>query len=313
MTRQSDPPLLPERRIRKPIIVIGCARSATTMMGRILTRHPDVAFWHEPRPIWMYGNAYRSHYELTADDLTPRIAEYIDRKFGRFLERSGKRRFGEKTPSNCFRIPFIHALYPDCRIVNIIRDGRHVARSIMQMEQKTPIKGKLSKRLKQTPIWEWPAYIPMFFRTFVRTRVLGKTTRYWGPKPKGWQAWQALPRHQMVAEQWRTTVEASIRAGRALPGENYHEIRYEALMQQPVEVLKEMMDFVELPPAEEMLDFAASHIDPNRTYKWKGTLSEEQERDIEARMRPMLIELGYMSEASGGSGSSGDAVEHVNQ
>ena len=84
----------------------------------------------------MYRHAYRSHHELSAEDLTPAIARYIDRRFGRFLERSGRSRFAEKTPSNCLRIPFIHALYPDCRIINIIRDGREVVASTLKMQAR---------------------------------------------------------------------------------------------------------------------------------------------------------------------------------
>ena len=102
------------------------------MLGRIFTRHPDVAYWPEPRPVWMYRNAYREDHRLGAEDLTPSIAGHIDAKFARFLARSGRRRFAEKTPSNCLRIPFSHALYPDCRMINIIRDGRDSVASTLR-------------------------------------------------------------------------------------------------------------------------------------------------------------------------------------
>ncbi len=116
----------PARRIVKPIILLGSGRSGTTLLGQIFSHHPDVAYWVEPRPIWMYRHAYRPHHELTCEDLTPAIARHIDRSFARFLAKSGRRRFAEKTPSNGLRIPFIYALYPDCRMINIIRDGRDV-------------------------------------------------------------------------------------------------------------------------------------------------------------------------------------------
>lgn len=312
----------PTRRIRKPIIVMGCARSATTMLGRILSQHPDVAMWHELRMIWMYGHAYQGHDELDAADLTPRIARHIDRKFANYLQQSGRTRFGEKTPSNCFRIPFIHALYPDCRIINIIRDGRHVVRSILQVQaggaSRSTVASRTSrrrfrKRIAHTPLWEWPAYLPRFFRTFWRAQVMGKPMRYWGPMPKGWRELRELPRHLMIAEQWRASVGASVSAGRALPKKNYHEIRYESLMQQPLQVLRKMIEFAELQAAPEMLDYAASHIDPNRTHRWKGTLSDEQEREIEDRMRPMLLKLGYMNDSSDEAFLKDGSTEHVNR
>lgn len=295
MTERNHQPILLHRRVRKPIIVMGCARSATTMMGRILRLHPDVAIWWEPRSVWMYGHAYQSHDELGAADCTPRIARHIDRKFGRFLKQSGRSRFAEKTPSNTFRIPFIHALYPDCRIVNIIRDGRNVVRSILQVQKSfsSPDSKRIRERFAHTPIWEWPAYFPFFFRTTWRTRVLGKPPRFWGPMPKGWQQWEDLPRHLRVAEQWRSSVEASTRDGRALPAENYHEIMYENLMQRPVDVIRDMLEFVELAPSQDVFDYVEAKIDPNRTHRWKGTLSEEQEREVADRLGPTLEKLGY--------------------
>ena len=72
------------RKVKKPIILLGTGRSGTNLLARTFQRHPDVALWNEPRPIWMYGNAYRADHELNAENLTPRIARYIDRRFSRF-------------------------------------------------------------------------------------------------------------------------------------------------------------------------------------------------------------------------------------
>ncbi|MCH7799415.1 MAG: sulfotransferase [Planctomycetes bacterium] len=127
------------------------------MLGRIFAQHPDVAYWPEPRPIWMYRHAYRPHHELGAEDLTPVIARHIDRSFARFLARSGRSRFAEKTPSNCLRIPFIHALYPDCRIINILRDGREVVGAAFRMQTIGAHPSRLMARVRETPLWEWPA------------------------------------------------------------------------------------------------------------------------------------------------------------
>lgn len=284
------------RRIHKPIIILGCARSATTLMGRILDQHPDVTVWHELRMIWMYGNAYQSHDELGRADLSPRIARHIDRKFASCLDRSGKSRFGDKTPSNCFRVPFVHALYPDCRIINIIRDGRHVVRSMLKLQESKPSKAghRFRKRIRHTPIMEWPAYLPRFFRTYWQAAVLGKPMKIWGPLPPEWKTWQNLPRHLMVAEQWRTSVEASTRAGRALPSENYFEVRYETLMEKPLEVIAKVVDFACLPHSEPVMEYTTRVIDRNRTHRWKGILTEEQEAEVEVRLSALLTELGYI-------------------
>ena len=280
------------RRIAKPIILLGSGRSGTTLLGEVFAQHPDVAYWEEPRPIWMYRHAYRSHHELSAEDLTAPIARYIDRRFARFLADSGRRRFAEKTPSNCLRIPFIAALYPDCRVINLIRDGREVVASTLRMQAGPPRLDRVLARVVETPLWEWPAYVPLFFQTAWRTGVLKQRSTYWGVKPAGWRQWTSLPPHILAAEQWKRVVEVSIRDGRALPAENYLEVRFARLIAQPAETLREMAAFAELADSPRMLDYAARQIDASRAKTSVLDLTDRQVREIEAAMSPLLAELG---------------------
>lgn len=115
--------------IKRPLIILGAARSGTTLLGHLLARHPAVAYWEEPKHIWRAGHAYRRHDVRSAEDATPKVATYIRRAFGRFLSRTGKTHFAEKTPGNCFRVPFIAEIFPDAKFVHLIRDGRAVAAS----------------------------------------------------------------------------------------------------------------------------------------------------------------------------------------
>jgi len=256
-------------------------------------RHPEVAYWIEPRSVWVHGNAYRKDDELSAEDLTERIARYIDGRFVRFMERRGRRRFAEKTPSNCLRIRFILALYPDCKLINIIRDGRAVVRSVPQIQKRPPRKGLISKRLKETPVWDLPAYIPHFFRTTWQTKIRKKRSVYWGPRPAGWREWIGLPPHILAARQWKAMVGKTIEDTAGLPGERYREVRFERLMREPAGVLGELVEFAELSPCQEMIDFAQAQIEPDRSRKWVSTITVEQGREIAAELEPLLSQLGY--------------------
>lgn len=287
----------PARRIVKPIILIGSGRSGTTLLGHIFSLHPDVAYWVEPRPVWMYRNAYRSDHQLLSADLTPAIARYIDRRFARFLARSGGSRFAEKTPSNGLRIPFIHALYPDCKIINIIRDGRAVVASTLKIQAHRPQMKRLFARIVETPLWEWPAYVPIFFQTVWRTLILKKRSVFWGVRPAGWQEWVGLAPHIIAAKQWRRVVEISMGDGRALPAENYLELRYERLVREPAQVMREMIEFTELPPCQEMIDQTVAIVDPSRAGKWKADLTEQQRREVMQEIEPLLGDLGYLDTA----------------
>jgi len=277
----------------RPIILLGAARSGTTLLGHIVTRHPSVAFWGEPRPVWMHGHAYQDHDELDETDATPEVARYVRDAFERYVSEAGRARFAEKTPSNCLRVRFIHALFPDCRVVHIIRDGRATVRSILAEQRKPPGKGRLRKRLRETPVRDWPAYVPVVMRTLWRSKVMRQRSTWWGPRPREWKAWLDLPPHVQAARQWRACVEAAIRDGRTLPPETYLEIRYEDLIRRPLEIVEEVRKFADLSNAEAVREYIHTHVDADRPSRRHDPLDARVERDVVEETRPLLQQLGY--------------------
>jgi hypothetical protein len=281
------------RRIHRPIILIGSGRSGTTLLAETLGEHPSVGYWGEPRPIWMHGNAYRADHVLGKEQLTPRIGRYIDRRFATFLRDSGRTRFAEKTPSNCLRIRFIDALYPDALFVHIIRDGVGVVRSALEIRKKKPNPGLLRTRLNETPIGDWPAYLPMLFATVWRTIVLKKPARYWGAQPPGWKQWVDLPPRLAAARQWKALVGHALRDGRRLPPERYLELRFEELLEKPETTLRRVLEFTGLEADPEFMRIALERVKPGQARTWSSTLTAEEERECIEEMEPLLSELGY--------------------
>ena len=276
-----------------PIIFIGTQRSGTTWMGNVFAQHPRLAYWSEPRHVWTWGNAYRPDDVLTERHARPAVIRHIQRRFDSFVRQLGKDRLVEKTPSNSLRIPFIHAVYPDAKIVLVIRDGRSVLRSTDEIIHGGVPTHRIASRALDTPFWEWPAYAPRTVSTILR-KLTRRPLAYWGPRPPGWRQWiDGGSRHLMLARQWSATIERAVADARALPTGASFVFHYEDLMRQPGETMRQIVDFCELSDADALVEQVAAAADPTRQNKWRQTLDPSILEEIRPIMGPMLESLGY--------------------
>jgi hypothetical protein len=277
----------------RPIILIGAQRSGTTWMGKVLERHPRVAYWEEPRHVWTWGSGYHPDDVLTEADATPRIAGHIRAAFERFTQRQGADRFAEKTPSNCLRIPFIRAVFPDARIVLLVRDGRSVLRSTAEIMGRGVSAQRVWQRAIETPIWEWPAYAPRAAKTLTR-RITRKPLDFWGPRPPGWRDWVgADPQPVVLAKQWAGAISRALDDAEGAPEEQVLRMRYEALMHHPREQMERLIDFLELSDAAELVEHVVATVDPTRAEKWRTQLDADLLELVRPHTAPLLERLGY--------------------
>lgn len=283
-------------KIEKPIFIIGTQRSGTTWLASAFEKHPNIAYWHEPRYIWIWGNFQKPDDLLTASDLNPRITKHIVERLSQFLREQGKQRLCEKTPSNCLRIPFIYSIFPDAKIILLLRDGRSVLRST---RKSLVTKGGLGlnwtnvqRKIRKVPPWEWYLLLPRL-GSFVK-KSLGLKVEFTGVKPPGWKEWIGkTPIDILLAKQWVKTIEIAVREGRKLPPENYLELRYEELVSSPSKLLDRLADFVEIEDPEPILDYIRNTADSSRADRWKNELDQTTLNEIRKVMEPTLSKLGY--------------------
>jgi hypothetical protein len=76
----------------------------------------------------------RAEVELSfTADPPPTYTDAVRRVYSLWAERRGKRRYADKNPDHVLRIPALDALFPEARIIHVIRDGRDVAASCLEL------------------------------------------------------------------------------------------------------------------------------------------------------------------------------------
>lgn len=124
-----------DRDSHRPIFVVGCQRSGTTLLRLMLDSHRNISCGPETR--------FLADLEKVTGESWPRMSlygfprEYWLDRFAQlfhdfkmsYAERSDKLRWADKTPLYALHLPFIKELFPNAQIVHVVRDGRDVVAS----------------------------------------------------------------------------------------------------------------------------------------------------------------------------------------
>lgn len=282
--------------LKSPIFIIGAARSGTTLLAEILSLHPDVAYWIEPKYVWRYRDAGASSDVRSSETATQEVKRYITRRFQKFVSKSGKSRFLEKTPSNCFRIDFIREIFPSGKFIFLHRDGRDVAISAAKKWTSPPAKSAVLRRLRsfEIPLRDIPYYSMDFLRDVIARQFHAKGAYIWGPFFPGIR--EVRKTHDLIetcAIQWRECVRAMNRSRENLQPDSCIRISYEDLTDNPENSIKQIIEFCALRENELLISIAVKKIKAFQTSTWKDKLDQAQLQAIEGYISAELRELGY--------------------
>lgn len=137
-----------------PIFIVGCPRSGTHLLRNMLRSHPNLSFTGESHFIPKFYKAFGDpKSQKEAERLASRIlnlqwiqpwnlsldpasfahdrsyTQVVRRIFEAWVQKENKSRWGDKTPQYVTEMPVLLELFPDCKFIHIIRDGRDVALS----------------------------------------------------------------------------------------------------------------------------------------------------------------------------------------
>jgi hypothetical protein len=265
------------------VFIVGCPRSGTTLLRRIVDAHTDIAITKETH--WIVQLLEDRHAAPTEPPVTPQLLERLvsHRRFARleldpgrlerlvageepvsyaelvtavydlFGELRGKRLVGDKTPRYVRHIPTLHSLWPRAKFVHLIRDGRDVCLSVRNWDKDNRFVTRIS--------------------TFEEDPV--STIALW----------------------WEQLVRLGREAGAELPADLYHEVPYERLVAEPAGECRRLCQFLGVPFDERMLRFH------------EGRTKDDPRLDAKSAWRPITPGLrSWRTEMPGGDIERFEAV-----
>lgn len=316
--------------IKEPVIIIGCARSGTTLLFTILSASKDLlSLYRESMEIFnkfyikkkVEDNIDYFDDELTEHDLNDKYRSYFLEEFHKYTSNS--RIFGhlmreyllkkpylkpfsniasnlnvvykdivypeyrivEKTPRNCFRIPFLKKLFPDAKYIYLTRDGRSNISSLIEG-------WKRHNKFKRYPELNLPLNIPG-----------GYQKKWCYILPPGWQDYINKSIEQICAFQWIKANQYAIEGLKNIDSKNILRITYEDLTKNTESTIMDICKFANISYCEGLKKFAlkppiVSTPKNEKPKEDKWTKNKELLKNIYSEIEPMMTKLSYSLDES---------------
>jgi len=268
------------------VFIVGCPKSGTTWVQKLLDAHPEAVVRGEGRFAWALApllqqaaRAFNADQTKTSqhpvthispETLTRSVRTIIDTQLLGYITQSdtptGKVRIvGDKTPQHSVAIPTLAGLFPTARFIHIVRDPRDAAASAWKHLGRTDGRSK-----------------PDYLRHFIQ-------------------------------EVWALQAGSAHRDGRSLGPDRYAEVRYEDLLANPIDEATRLADFLGLAadPATiaACLDAASferasggrkpGEEDPASFFRkgvagdWVNHIDPAEAHDLCAPIAPLMATFGY--------------------
>ncbi|MGI9077189.1 MAG: sulfotransferase family protein [Gemmatimonadaceae bacterium] len=284
----------------RPIFVVGVGRSGSTVFHHLMTKHPRVAWLSElceryPSTPWPNqalmraidlplvgpvlvrhvdpGECYRfwEHHvrgfsapcrDLVAGDVMNSSATRIRKALSGMTTPARPRLLIKIT--GWPRLSFLDQIFPDALFINVMRDGRAVASSLLNVH-----------------FWQgW-----------------GGPSRWrWGDlTSEQLEEWERHDRSfvALAGIQWKILMDAMERAKEKIAPARLLELKYEELCKAPVPMFRRVAEFCELDWSESLSQAALSEGLRNENEKWRSDFTPAQQEILTSVLREYLLRYGY--------------------
>lgn len=295
---------------RDKFFILGHARSGTTLLMRLARLHPEVhcnyqAHFFTRKPMlkslvdsaeieeWLTRKSNRWNH---GRDLSPLVlrasADFI---MERDAAREGKMIVGDKSPSSVIHgqvVRDMHLLYPDAKVINIVRDGRDVL-----------ISERFRNFVEESK-----------FLTAEDKRIISDLRVDSAPFSDGRRSIFTESFIRNIASRWVNDLTETDAESQKLYGGKYHTIRYEDLLQMPFEEMKKLWHFLGVKNVNASLEESvktemssnpdgewqaqrnegiASFLPKGQAGNWTRLFSEKDKAVFKEVAGAMLVKWGY--------------------
>ena len=275
--------------VKKPIFIVGVGRSGSTIFNKVFSEHPQAA-WISARLLdmlpakpqanrWLLnmvdypvvgpflknrfqpGEGYgfwEYHcpgFSEPCRDLLPLdVTNKHKKKIAQLMSQitTAKRNRLLIKITGWPRIGFLHEIFPDAKFIHISRDNRGVINSMINVDWW----------------WGWR----------------GPTNWRWGDlTPEQYAEWERFDRSfiALAGIEMNILAAAMENAKTYVAPENFKEVRYEDLCDDPIGIFKQVVEFCELDWSATFEHRINQYQLKDTNYKWQEELTEAQKEIVE--------------------------------
>ncbi len=292
--------------IDRPIFLIGCPRSGTTVIFEALSIHPEVGWfshYFDKRPNHPWVNILNRYTNLpffkielkkgrrlfpfipepteawnlwsiscgdkflynSLTEVEPTLAEKesVSNLIYNTIKYQGKKRFIAKLTGPP-RIRYLKKIFPDAIFINIIRDGRAVVNSLLNVSF-------WQERNGYNQPW-WGNFPNDYYTKWLKT----------GKKPS-----------TLAALEWKHVIELTELESSNLSSEEYMTIKYEDFIATTDKIINSILDFCSLNYHKNVAAQLKNLKVRNMNYKWKEKFHSEEINMLEELIGDVLQRLHY--------------------
>jgi len=269
--------------VESPVFITGTGRSGTTILGKVLSVHPEIGFLNEPKAIWHLANPSDDlignysdkpgSFFLGSADVTPDKAQLVKAIYSSYLKLSGANVILDKYPEMIFRTEYLNSLFHAPRFIFLHRNPWDTISSTVKWSSTHGNDHEdwwgHNQRKWKLLVEQVVSQDPMLAE---QQQVISKFTS----------------QYDKAATEWIVTMNRAIQSMQMVP-DRFIRIGYESLTQHPEQSLNNICRFIGVASNQQMIDYGSGVLKArtrNQTVEIHPALEEP--------IRKTAATLGYI-------------------